>query len=196
MSEWIHDTVDQLGQAAEAYEAEAEGLPGTGKKKGKASARTAELMGYIDAHNFHVTQLENLLRALDNDQVSPEEIEEGGVKDALEYFISDHADPDFMDDEELYASFDMQVKEGVKLIEKSLSEKKEEQVSAVCRPRAPRARCRALLPPLALLPAVRLTVAPLLGRRRRRRRTKRRRPPPRPRRRSGRRRRPRRKPPR
>ena len=125
-----------------------------GKKKGKASARTAELMGYIDAHKFHVTQLENLLRALDNDQVSPEEIEEGGVKDALEYFISDHADPDFMDDEELYASFDMQVKEGVKLIEKSLSEKKEEQVSAVRRPRAPRARCRALLPPLPLLPAV------------------------------------------
>ena len=44
--------------------------------------------------------LEQILRRLENEEISPEQVDE--IKDGVEYYLEDNQEPDFLEDEELY----------------------------------------------------------------------------------------------
>ena len=62
--------------------------------------RVAELEGFIRRHQEHVTRLEQVLRLLSNDEVTPEEVE--GLKEGMQYYLESSTEPGFEPDETLY----------------------------------------------------------------------------------------------
>jgi len=101
-SEWLENCIEQIEHQKETVEAELEGLGGA--KKGKKSANSDkmdELREVQERHNFHTTNLEQLLRLLENESITPEDVDE--IKDGVEYYIeSNMEDPDFYDDDTIY----------------------------------------------------------------------------------------------
>lgn len=98
--EWLEQCVEQIEQQKETVEAELESLGG-GKKKKSNQGREDELREVMDRHLFHTTNLEQLLRLLDNESIAPTDIDE--IKDGVEYYIeSNMDDPDFYDDDTIY----------------------------------------------------------------------------------------------
>ena len=103
--EWLSELVAQANEALETYEGELEGLAAKGKRK--KSERQAELEKFMQMLGNHVVRLEQVLRALDNDQVTVAELDELGLKDSLEYMLQSHMEPDFMDDDSIYEEIDL-----------------------------------------------------------------------------------------
>ena len=65
--------------------------------------RVAELEGFIRRHQEHVTRLEQVLRLLSNDEVTPEEVLEGsGLKEGMHYYLESSTEPGFTPDDTLY----------------------------------------------------------------------------------------------
>lgn len=100
--DWLNNVVGDLESQIDNFEAEIEGLS---VKKGKAKPpRLAHLETSITRHKAHIMKLELILRLLDNDELSPEQVND------VRYFIEDYVernqeDPDeFSDVDELYSS--------------------------------------------------------------------------------------------
>lgn len=56
---------------------------------------------FVTRHKFHIRALEKTLRLLENDSITPEQVEE--MQDDLDYYIESNQDPDFYyDDEQIY----------------------------------------------------------------------------------------------
>ena len=104
--EWLSELVAQANEALETYEGELEGLAAKGNKR-KKSERQVELEGFMQMLGNHVVRLEQVLRALDNDQVTVGQLDELGLKDSLEYMLQSHMEPDFMDDDSIYEEIDL-----------------------------------------------------------------------------------------
>lgn len=105
--EWLSDLVDQANKILETYEGELEGISTKGGSKKKKSDRQVEIESWMEIISNHVVRLEQVLRALDNDQVSVQELEDLGLKDSLEYMLQSHMEPDFMDDDSIYDEIDL-----------------------------------------------------------------------------------------
>ncbi|KAF4397134.1 hypothetical protein G4B88_008980 [Cannabis sativa] len=95
--DWLNNVVSELESQIDNFEAEIEGLT---VKKGKARPpRLVHLEESITRHKAHIMKLELILRLLDNDELSPEQVND--VKD----FLDDYEDFDeFCDVDELYIS--------------------------------------------------------------------------------------------
>lgn len=92
--DWIEQCLDSLQTQKDAIEAELEVIRSKQKKNQKGqSEREMELDGYRERHNYHVSRLELMLRLLDNDNLSVDEI--NNVKDDVNYYIESNQDPDF-----------------------------------------------------------------------------------------------------
>lgn len=90
--EWLNSTVDTLGEQVEEFEAELEEVssgPSRGKKS-KPPPRVNHLEESIARHKAHITRLEQLLRLLDNDEVSVEDIE--GLQDLVDDYLERNQD--------------------------------------------------------------------------------------------------------
>lgn len=75
--DWISNTVDELSRQIEMAEAEVETLQGTtrkGKKDHSKLERTSELEHFIERDRWHINRLELILRLLENDQLSTEQV--------------------------------------------------------------------------------------------------------------------------
>ncbi|KAL4448046.1 hypothetical protein ABPG75_005265 [Micractinium tetrahymenae] len=100
-ADWINDSVSQLETQIEHFEADLEAM---GPQKGsKKPPRMLELEGFIRRHQAHVTKLEQVLRLLENDQVTPDEVE-GALHEGLEYYLSASTEADFVADDSMYDS--------------------------------------------------------------------------------------------
>ncbi|PRW39295.1 Not1 domain-containing [Chlorella sorokiniana] len=104
-ADWLSDTVSQLETQVEQFEADLEALgPSASGKSGKNKPhRVVELEGFMHKHGEHVKKLEQVLRLLENDQVTPEEVEEA-LRDPLEYYLQSSTEADYIPDETIYDS--------------------------------------------------------------------------------------------
>ena len=104
---WVQEKLQQIQDQIEGFEAQIESLS-SGKKKGKDRDAIDELENQITQHNWHVEKLEMTIRALDNDVIDAEQVEE--LKEELEYFIESNQDPDFYHDDALYEQLELEEK--------------------------------------------------------------------------------------
>ncbi|KAH9784437.1 transcription regulator NOT2/NOT3/NOT5 family protein [Citrus sinensis] len=98
--DWLNNLVSELESQIDSFEAELEGLT---VKKGKTRPpRLTHLETSITRHKAHIMKLELILRLLDNDELSPEQVND--VKDLLEDYVERNQDDfeEFSDVDELY----------------------------------------------------------------------------------------------
>ncbi|KAA8516252.1 hypothetical protein F0562_016545 [Nyssa sinensis] len=100
--DWLNNVVGELESQIDSFEAEMEGLS---VKKGKTRPpRLTHLETSIARHKAHIMKLELILRLLDNDELSPEQVND--VKDFLEDYVDRNQEDfeEFSDVDELYNS--------------------------------------------------------------------------------------------
>ncbi|XP_017621366.1 uncharacterized protein LOC108465534 isoform X6 [Gossypium arboreum] len=100
--DWLNNVVGELESQIDSFEAEIEGLS---VKKGKMRPpRLTHLETSITRHKAHIMKLELILRLLDNDELSPEQVND--VKDFLDDYVERNQEDfdEFDDVDELYSS--------------------------------------------------------------------------------------------
>ncbi|WCJ43651.1 transcription regulator NOT2/NOT3/NOT5 family protein [Euphorbia peplus] len=100
--DWLNNVVGELESQIDSFEAEMEGLS---VKKGKTRPpRLTHLETSIVRHKAHIMKLELILRLLDNDELSPEQVND--VKDFLDDYVERNQEDfdEFSDVDELYSS--------------------------------------------------------------------------------------------
>ncbi|KAL9150610.1 hypothetical protein ABFS82_11G000400 [Erythranthe guttata] len=100
--DWLNNVVSELENQIDSFEAEIEGLS---VKKGKTRPpRLTHLETSIGRHKAHIMKLELILRLLDNDELSPEQVND--VKDFLDDYVERNQEDfdEFSDVDELYSS--------------------------------------------------------------------------------------------
>ncbi|KAK8633804.1 hypothetical protein V6N13_014640 [Hibiscus sabdariffa] len=103
--DWLNNVVGELESQIDSFEAEIEGLS---VKKGKAKPpRLTHLETSISRHKAHIMKLELILRLLDNDELSPEQVND--VKDFLDDYVERNQEDfdEFSDVDELYSSLSL-----------------------------------------------------------------------------------------
>ncbi|XP_015690939.1 CCR4-NOT transcription complex subunit 3 isoform X3 [Oryza brachyantha] len=104
--DWLNNVVSDLENQIDNFEAEIEGLS---IKKGKQRPpRLVHLEKSITRHKAHIKKLESILRLLDNDELSPEQVND--VKDFLDDYVERNQEDfdEFSDVEELYSTLPME----------------------------------------------------------------------------------------
>ncbi|XVE62899.1 hypothetical protein DITRI_Ditri06bG0156500 [Diplodiscus trichospermus] len=104
--DWLNNVVGELESQIDSFEAEMEGLS---VKKGKTRPpRLTHLETSITRHKAHIMKLELILRLLDNDQLSPEQVND--VKDFLDDYVERNQEDfdEFSDVDELYSSLPLE----------------------------------------------------------------------------------------
>uniref|UniRef100_K4A6G9 CCR4-Not complex component Not N-terminal domain-containing protein n=1 Tax=Setaria italica TaxID=4555 RepID=K4A6G9_SETIT len=104
--DWLNTVVSDLESQIDNFEAEVEGLS---IKKGKQRPpRLVHLEKSITRHKAHIKKLESILRLLDNDELSPEQVND--VKDFLEDYVERNQEDfdEFSDVEDLYSTLPME----------------------------------------------------------------------------------------
>ncbi|MCO5593544.1 hypothetical protein L7F22_047558 [Adiantum nelumboides] len=99
--DWLNNMVSELESQVDSFEAELEGLT---VKKGKSKpSRLTHLEESISRHKQHIVKLEQILRLLDNDGVSPEQVND--VKDLVEDYVERNQEDfdEFGEVDELYS---------------------------------------------------------------------------------------------
>lgn len=92
--DWIEQCLDSLQTQKDAIEAELEVIRSKQKKSSKGKTeREEELDTYRERHNYHVQRLELMLRLLDNDNLSADQIKD--VQEDVNYYIDSNQEPDF-----------------------------------------------------------------------------------------------------
>lgn len=106
--EWLNDAIQKLNLQIDQMEMEQESLhAGTKKKKPDKdkAERLSELLDRIEKHRYHISQLEHVLRMLDNESLEVDMVNK--VKDDVDYYIDNCQEPDFLDDEGIYDDLDL-----------------------------------------------------------------------------------------
>ncbi|XP_048607999.1 general negative regulator of transcription subunit 3-like isoform X7 [Brassica napus] len=109
--DWLNNVVSELESQIDSFEAELEGLS---VKKGKSRPpRLTHLETSITRHKDHIIKLELILRLLDNDELSPEQVND--VKDFLDDYVERNQDDfdEFSDVDELYSTLPLDEVEGL-----------------------------------------------------------------------------------
>ncbi|XP_078435694.1 transcription regulator NOT2/NOT3/NOT5 family protein isoform X2 [Wolffia australiana] len=104
--DWLNNIVGDLESQIDNFEAEMEGLS---VKKGKTKpSRLTHLETSITRHKMHIMKLEWILRLLDNDELSPEQVND--VKEFLEDYVERNQDDfdEFSDPDELYSALQLE----------------------------------------------------------------------------------------
>ncbi|KAI8090609.1 Not1 N-terminal domain, CCR4-Not complex component-domain-containing protein [Thamnidium elegans] len=110
--DWISSTVEELSQQIEMAEAEVETLQGTSRKGKKDHAkleRASELEHFIERDRWHINRLELILRLLENDQLSTDQVL--AIQDDVQYYLECNQEPDFEEDELVYDDLNLEEEE-------------------------------------------------------------------------------------
>lgn len=108
VGDWVRESISKLREQSDEFEAEIEQLSSGGKRKkrGEEPPRVSELKQCIVRHEHHVEMLERVLRAIDNEQVTPKQCNDE-LKDSVEYYIEESQDGGDYDDEGMYDSLNL-----------------------------------------------------------------------------------------
>ncbi|EFJ20408.1 hypothetical protein SELMODRAFT_109010 [Selaginella moellendorffii] len=113
--EWLNNMVDELNSGIDAFETEMEGLA---VKKGKTRPpRLIHLEESTARHKSHVMKLELILRLLDNDELSPEQVND--VKELVEDYLERNQEDfdEFADVDELYSQLPLDKMEAMEALD-------------------------------------------------------------------------------
>lgn len=106
VGDWVREAISKLTEQCEEMEAENETLnSGKRKKRNDEHPRVTQNKEHMKRHQHHMEMLERVLRAVDNDAVTPEEAEE--LKESVDFYIDSNRDPDFYEDDEMYDSLNL-----------------------------------------------------------------------------------------
>lgn len=97
---WISKCLSNLSTQLDTFESEIEVINVKKRKSNNDQERLESLEHAVERNKFHQAMLEKILRGLENDTLTPEQIDE--VRDGVEYFIENNQEADFYEDEELY----------------------------------------------------------------------------------------------
>eukprot|EP00906_Rhabdomonas_costata_P027706 RCo039312 len=97
---WINNALHQLQIQIETFEADIEALGGRTKGRGKQQSKEVQLQQWIDKHQLHIRKLEVLLRLLENEELTPTEVDD--LKEAVEEYVESNQDPDYYEAEDIY----------------------------------------------------------------------------------------------
>lgn len=104
MEEWLRSKINILSEHIEKFEYDIESLVNAMKRKrGNDKEKQEAIEGkrtHLEHHKWHITKLEACMRLLNNDRLDLDVLK--NVKDSVSYYIDEHEDPDFMDDELIY----------------------------------------------------------------------------------------------
>jgi len=103
MRDWLNDTTERLGGDMDLWEAEQEEENAKPRKQ-QDGAHCARLEEKIRRHREHQARLEQCLRCLENDDISPDDVE--AIKDCVDDYLERHEEDfdEFEDTEYFYSA--------------------------------------------------------------------------------------------
>ena len=110
--QFLSDVIEELSRQVEAVEAETEQIQAHTKKPKKDAAkaeRLAELEHTSERHKWHLGRLELLLRAVENDGVSVDQIK--GAEEDIKNYVDNNQEIDFYEDDGIYDEFNLDEEE-------------------------------------------------------------------------------------
>ena len=99
----LHGQMEEMEGRLEQVKADRGGKKA--KSKVGPGESLEELLRSIDRHQFHLSQLADVKEKLDDESLAPEQVE--GVKDSVEYYVTNNQEPDFQEDESIYDELDL-----------------------------------------------------------------------------------------
>lgn len=123
--DWVEASIDGLNSQKDSFEAEIEVLRSKSSKKNQKTDREEECMEHIERHNYHVERLEMVMRLLDNDNLSTEDV--NTLKDDVEYYTASNEDPDFQEDDTIYDVLRLDELNAGTLVDKASKKEKAEE---------------------------------------------------------------------
>ncbi|ODQ59252.1 hypothetical protein WICANDRAFT_84865 [Wickerhamomyces anomalus NRRL Y-366-8] len=137
---FLQESIDDIERQYQVVEVEIEKLSGKKSKKNSSAneSKKEELKELQTRYRWHQQQLELALRLLENDELQVADILE--IKEDLIYFLQSNRDPNFIDNEYIYESLDLESNEllsnevvssfnGLSVQEEKVEEKKEKSIS-------------------------------------------------------------------
>ncbi|CAM9019618.1 unnamed protein product [Wickerhamomyces anomalus] len=108
---FLQESIDDIERQYQVVEVEIEKLSGKKSKKNSSANETKkeELKELQTRYRWHQQQLELALRLLENDELQVADILE--IKEDLIYFLQSNRDPNFIDNEYIYESLDLESNE-------------------------------------------------------------------------------------
>ncbi|XP_074649491.1 CCR4-NOT transcription complex subunit 3-like isoform X2 [Tubulanus polymorphus] len=108
MTNWLSANINQLNIQIDQVESEVEHIIGNKKKKSDKmdTEKVERHKTALSRHYYHVTQLETLMRMVDNDAIDLDQIKK--IKDDVEYYVEANGDPDFEENEFIYDDIDLE----------------------------------------------------------------------------------------
>ncbi|KAJ1920045.1 general negative regulator of transcription subunit 5 [Mycoemilia scoparia] len=101
---WLSEQVDKLSTQIDLREAEAEQISNSINKKKKRdtskSEKVKEITTKVDRHKYHIQCLERIQRLIENESLSPEEVNE--IKEDISYYVDENEEDFFVEDEGIY----------------------------------------------------------------------------------------------
>lgn len=124
--DYITDIRDEISSQNELLESDVHHYTSQ-LKKAKSNAYSLNatiklLKAKIERNDYHLTQLETVLRNLENEELKPEKVDL--IKEYLEYYVENNQDPEFVEYNEFYDQLEMT---DVHDVQGTLSKEKEEQ---------------------------------------------------------------------
>lgn len=106
---WLTDSIDRLKIQSDKFESEIEAATIILKKKKQDKEKQDKIEEYqkqLEKHQYHVYQLEMLMRMLDNDTITCDNVK--AIREDLEFYIDciDNNDPDFTENEYMYSEIE------------------------------------------------------------------------------------------
>lgn len=115
VSEFLSNTIDELERQYESLQVEVDRLILLNKKKKTASSANEQQKDQLKTlqgrYRWHQQQIELALRLLANEELDPDSVKE--VQDDINYFVDSNQDPDFVEDETIYDSLNLQSNEAI-----------------------------------------------------------------------------------
>lgn len=107
--QFIQDSIDELEHQFETVDVEIEKLVAKKSKKSANNAQKEELKEIQQKYRWHQQQLELTLRLLENSELEVSDIQE--IKEELEYFLQNNRNSDFIENEYIYETLDLESNE-------------------------------------------------------------------------------------
>lgn len=102
--DYLADIIDQLNMQNEALEVEIHTL--LSKKKSATTTTAIDDIKYsIKRNNMHLTNLEKILRLIENENLDPTHLDE--IKEDLEYYVENNQEDDYVEYDDFYDILDL-----------------------------------------------------------------------------------------
>lgn len=106
---WLSNSINTLSSQVENMECEIESVQVSDKKKKKdwkKQAKVDNLKEHVKRHQWHIQQLETVMRMLDNESVKVDQVKK--IQNDVDFYIDYYQDEDYYEDKHLYADLDVE----------------------------------------------------------------------------------------